>query len=327
MRHRGVPCADRRRIAPWRAPPTVGRGRDKAGVRSSRGGFGGGRSEPLRGCAGSVRGVTLKAEQGYPVNPQRVETSPVETALQPAPVITKADRHLDVLAAIEIGGRHFQGSQHLAAIGNAGVESRHRFILRLPHELDTVERDVRAGTGFQVWAVARGSGLIGTRHQFPCLAALGARVVHQVAGVVACLLSLPCLHRCVRALWQALEREGLANDNIRQAGDIGSAPAGCAGEDNKAKQEGEVRKIMDVMLLQDARIHKRVEALFLVRTGFYSLLYLIFPHRDKFYSLSLRLSSSLPDFAFPFRDPQFGWFSGARTTVSASDLPSNFVFR
>jgi hypothetical protein len=84
---------------------------------------------------------------------------------------------------------------------------------------------------------------------------------------------------------------------------------------------------MDVMLLQDARIHKRVEALFLCRTGFYSLLYLIFPHRDKFYSLSLRLSSSLPDFAFPFRDPQFGWFSGARTTVSASDLPSNFVFR
>jgi len=33
------------------------------------------------------------------------------------------------------------------------------------------------------------------------------------------------------------------------------------------------------------------------------------------------------DFAFAFRDPQFGWFSGAGTAVSASDLPSDFVFR
>ena len=33
------------------------------------------------------------------------------------------------------------------------------------------------------------------------------------------------------------------------------------------------------------------------------------------------------DFAFPFRDPQSGGFSGVRATVSAGNPPSNFVFR
>ena len=37
-------------------------------------------------------------------------------------------------------------------------------------------------------------------------------------------------------------------------------------------------------------------------------------------------SRNRPDFAFPFRDPQSGWFSGVRATVSASDLPPDFVF-
>jgi hypothetical protein len=32
------------------------------------------------------------------------------------------------------------------------------------------------------------------------------------------------------------------------------------------------------------------------------------------------------DFAFPFRDPQSGGFSGDGASVSASDLPPDFVF-
>ena len=81
------------------------------------------------------------------------------------------------------------------------------------------------------------------------------------------------------------------------------------------------------MLLRDARTDRRVEILtyfyFVPASLFYSAACF---HAAKLYSRSLRLSLSLPDFAFAFRDPQSGGFSGIWTTVSVSDLPSNFVF-
>ena len=181
----------------------------------------------------------------------------MEAALQLAPAITEADRHLHVLAAPQIGGRHLQAGQDLPTIGNAGVKGCRRLILGLRHELDAVERNIDAGRGFQVRTVERVLGLIGARHQLPGLATLGVGIVDPAAGFVARFLGFPGQHRRVGALWQALGRESLANDGVRQAGDTGPDPAGRAGEHKKAGQDGGSAQKHGAILLRNARTDQR----------------------------------------------------------------------